>query len=77
MVIERKFAGADYNFRIEVEPCQSDTVRLQNQSQVSVFRDNDQINKIIERFIVPNQCVSVMVDALDAAYHDGNLKSKE
>ena len=71
MPIERQFTGADYNFRIEVEPCQSDTVRLQNQSQVSIFRDNVQINKIIERFVVPNRCVSVLVAALDAAYHDG------
>ena len=53
MPIERQFTGADYNFRIEVEPCQSDTVRLLNQSQVSIFRDNVQINKIIERFVVP------------------------
>lgn len=67
---QREYVGADFNYRIVVEPFQEDNFRMVDKSLVSIYRYNEHVNKIIERFPLPNRIAPILLNAFDAAEYD-------
>ena len=64
---ERKYKGAEYDFKVRIEPWHTDHFVNTGKVMVSIYRSNSKVNKIIQRFSIPIEQAGVLLEAFDAA----------
>ena len=71
--IERRYKGSEYDFRITIEQPLTDHFATVGKKQISIYRYNAKVNKIIHRFLVADDNAKVLLEAIDAANTDGRI----